>query len=216
VEALKSTGSARPSVSGVAAERVQSIVAAAEASAREIEERANQEAAVHVERIESAAADLIARASELRKQADEILGRLTAATSGVTESLRGGAEGIQAELRAMRAELGSVREARVAEPAAEPAAVEEEVQAVEEIREEPVEEPGPPDAEPEVVEEAVEQVRAKSAPAAGRAGEGARLIALNMALSGTPREETARYLRENFDVADQDDLLDEVYARAGG
>jgi DivIVA domain-containing protein len=40
---------------------------------------------------------------------------------------------------------------------------------------------------------------------------GARLIALNMALSGTPREETDRYLAENFELADRDQLLDEVY-----
>jgi DivIVA domain-containing protein len=44
---------------------------------------------------------------------------------------------------------------------------------------------------------------------------GARLIALNMALSGTPREETARYLAENFTLADPEALLDDVYNRAG-
>jgi DivIVA domain-containing protein len=44
---------------------------------------------------------------------------------------------------------------------------------------------------------------------------GARLIALNMALSGTPREETARYLEEHFALPDPDALLDDVYARAG-
>jgi DivIVA domain-containing protein len=43
---------------------------------------------------------------------------------------------------------------------------------------------------------------------------GARLIALNMALSGTPREETARYLAEHFSLADTEALLDDVYARA--
>jgi hypothetical protein len=43
---------------------------------------------------------------------------------------------------------------------------------------------------------------------------GARLIALNMALSGTPREETARYLAEHFQLADADALLDDVYERA--
>ncbi len=50
--------------------------------------------------------------------------------------------------------------------------------------------------------------------AAQQAGdaEGARLIALNMALNGTPREETARYLSENFHLADAGGLLDEVYA----
>jgi DivIVA domain-containing protein len=44
---------------------------------------------------------------------------------------------------------------------------------------------------------------------------GARLIALNMALSGTPREETARYLAEHFTLADPEALLDDVYERAG-
>jgi len=46
----------------------------------------------------------------------------------------------------------------------------------------------------------------------GGDAEGARLIALNMALNGTPREETARYLSENFHLADAGGLLDEVYA----
>jgi DivIVA domain-containing protein len=44
---------------------------------------------------------------------------------------------------------------------------------------------------------------------------GARLIALNMALSGTSREEPAAYLAEHFELADPDALLDDVYARAG-
>ena len=35
-----------------------------------------------------------------------------------------------------------------------------------------------------------------------------------MALSGTPREETARYLAEHFDLADAEALLDDVYDRA--
>ena len=46
--------------------------------------------------------------------------------------------------------------------------------------------------------------------------EGARLIALNMALNGTPREEPARYLSENFQRADAGGLLDEVYASVEG
>ncbi|HEY2317246.1 MAG TPA: DivIVA domain-containing protein [Solirubrobacteraceae bacterium] len=59
--------------------------------------------------------------------------------------------------------------------------------------------PGPSDAE----------------PAHHGDAEGARLIALNMALNGTPREETARYLSENFQLADAGGLLDEVYASVG-
>jgi DivIVA domain-containing protein len=44
---------------------------------------------------------------------------------------------------------------------------------------------------------------------------GARLIALNMALSGSTREDTARYLAEHFGLAEPEALLDDVYARAG-
>ena len=46
--------------------------------------------------------------------------------------------------------------------------------------------------------------------------EGARLIALNMALNGTPREETDRYLAENFRLGNRSTLLDEVYASIEG
>jgi DivIVA domain-containing protein len=53
-------------------------------------------------------------------------------------------------------------------------------------------------------------------PPAGNGDEaGARLIALNMALSGTPREETARYLADNYALEDAEGLLDDVYERAG-
>jgi small-conductance mechanosensitive channel len=65
--------------------------------------------------------------------------------------------------------------------------------------------------------EAAEEEHAPQ-PAGGRSirgAEGARLIALNMALNGTPRDETARYLEQNFDLENQDELLDEVYARVG-
>jgi DivIVA domain-containing protein len=44
---------------------------------------------------------------------------------------------------------------------------------------------------------------------------GARLVALNMALEGTPREETARFLAEHYELRDVDALLDDVYASAG-
>ena len=81
--------------------------------------------------------------------------------------------------------------------------------------------PAAPDREPYVPEpEPLPEPRHEPEPAAtggggGAGSEGARLIALNMALNGTPREETAEYLRENFDLPDQDALLDEVYSRAG-
>jgi DivIVA domain-containing protein len=42
--------------------------------------------------------------------------------------------------------------------------------------------------------------------------DGARLIALNMALNGESREQADRYLQENFQLTDRSKLLDEVYA----
>jgi hypothetical protein len=69
---------------------------------------------------------------------------------------------------------------------------------------------------PEDVKPAAERMQTTEVqpPAAGN--EGARVIALNMALGGSSREETAAYLAENFELDDPDALLDEVYARAGG
>jgi DivIVA domain-containing protein len=58
-------------------------------------------------------------------------------------------------------------------------------------------------------------------PAPSRNGDrsddeaGARLVALNMALEGSPRDATARYLAEHYELADVDALLDEVYTSAG-
>jgi DivIVA domain-containing protein len=46
--------------------------------------------------------------------------------------------------------------------------------------------------------------------------DGARLVALNMALNGDSRDDTARYLAENFDIPDRERLLDEVYAAIEG
>jgi hypothetical protein len=72
----------------------------------------------------------------------------------------------------------------------------------------PADEAAAPPAEPEVAAPA-------DPPAANGDEAGARLIALNMALSGTPREETARYLADNYTLDDPEGLLDDVYDRAG-
>jgi ABC-type transporter Mla subunit MlaD len=66
--------------------------------------------------------------------------------------------------------------------------------------------------------ETAAEAPAEPAPEAQGDGDeaGARLTALNMALGGTPREETARYLAEHYALADPEALLDDVYDRAGG
>jgi DivIVA domain-containing protein len=46
--------------------------------------------------------------------------------------------------------------------------------------------------------------------------DGARLIALNMALNGESRDDADRYLADNFELADRQTLIDEVYAAIEG
>jgi DivIVA domain-containing protein len=105
------------------------------------------------------------------------------------------------------AEVVEVEETAIREvPADEDLETAEEA-AVDELEAEPDEEEEEAPAEP---------ARSGGGGRSIRGAEGARLIALNMALNGTPRDETARYLSQNFDLDDQDSLLDEVYARVGG
>ena len=90
----------------------------------------------------------------------------------------------------------------------------------------PAEEPATADepaAAPEIDEELIAEteklaakepeVEAPETPADPAHPEGARVLALKMALDGAPREDTARYLSENFTLEDPDGLLDEVYAK---
>jgi hypothetical protein len=56
-----------------------------------------------------------------------------------------------------------------------------------------------------------------STPAGGNDDvDGARLIALNMALNGESRERADRYLAEHFTLTDRQKLLDDVYAAIEG
>ena len=108
-------------------------------------------------------------------------------------------EGVREGVAALRAELEELRGGEAEEPAAErplPAAAEVDEELIAETEELAAKEPE--------VEPAVED---SSHP------EGARVLALKMALDGAPREDTARYLRENFTLDDPDGLLDEVYAK---
>jgi hypothetical protein len=61
---------------------------------------------------------------------------------------------------------------------------------------------------------AEEDFAAPAAPENADDEAAARITALNMALSGSPREETAAYLAEHYELADPEALLDDVYAKA--
>jgi len=59
--------------------------------------------------------------------------------------------------------------------------------------------------------EPAEPAPRESAPV-GSDLDGARLVALNMALNGESRAATERYLAEHFQLRERDKLIDEVYA----
>src|ERR1700683_2948801 len=67
-------------------------------------------------------------------------------------------------------------------------------------------------AEPAFDEQPLFSESAATSDAAAVNGDldGARLVALNIALNGDSREDTGRYLEENFAVPDRERLLDEV------
>jgi ABC-type transporter Mla subunit MlaD len=178
----------RQSSAAAAADRVRAVLEAAEQSAADLRAEASQEIEGQLARAQAVAERLSSRADEIEKA----LQRLADSVRDELSALKADLE----ELRAVKEGIGAEPPAP-APPAPEPVAAEPEPEP-----EEPVAAPAPaapaaaPPAQP---------------PAAGL--EGARVIALNMALNGSSRDETARYLSENFQLDDPDALLDEVYAR---
>jgi DivIVA domain-containing protein len=173
-------------------EQVRVILEAAESSAAELRADAARQSGDHVAQVQRAAGGMLARLDELERELASLLEALRASGERLTEGL--------AWLHEQAGELGaSTVPSEEDFAAAAPAPSPEDAAAA----------PTPsPDAATPSPEDA-----APSSPNGDEAG--ARLIALNMALSGTPREETARYLAQHFDLADADALLDDVYERAG-
>ncbi|HEX2084797.1 MAG TPA: DivIVA domain-containing protein [Solirubrobacteraceae bacterium] len=245
------------SLAQAASEQVRSIVEAAEQSAAAIERDAETQAARirsdaerEAERTDQEAVERSREhVAKVAEQTALMLQRVDAMESelgALIESLRTGANRLNADLTLLEGNMGDLYEAaggrpagartRTPEPAAPPAppsptagaattdaALEEDEAAFEEGPT-PADEPGPPPAAPQPrrVEQPAPTATEPPEPAAatgvadGGDVEGARLIALNMALNGQSREETDRYLAENFDLADRQALLDEVYESVGG
>src|SRR4051794_19789571 len=79
----------------------------------------------------------------------------------------------------------------------------------------PVEEDEEPEPEPVAVEPEPEPAPEPEPQAKPDDEEAARLVALDMALAGTPRDETEQYLAEHYTLADPGAILDDVYPLAG-
>jgi DivIVA domain-containing protein len=221
------------SIAQAASEQVRSIVEAPESSAAAIERSAQDEAARIREEAES---DARQTRDEAVGQSQEHVGKVRGATTqmlqrvdameselaGLVESLRTGANRLTADLSLLEGGMGELYDAagrgedappsgpRVIESVPRVAAAPAPAPAAEPDDEEPVDADEPEAGEELVVEEVIEVVAVE--PEGDGDTEGARLVALNMALNGTSREETDRYLAENFDLSDRAALLDEVYA----
>jgi hypothetical protein len=174
-------------------ERVRAIIDAAERSASDIRDAATADAREHVARVAEAADGLRERIDALDRDITDMLA-----------SLRGGAERLRRELDDVAAgtarlgEAGGVAETE--EPAVAPSALGATLAGT----------AGATDAEVEE-EPALEAV---AEPVRSTDVAGAKMVALNWAIEGRPREETDGYLAENYDLPDRAALLDEVYALA--
>jgi DivIVA domain-containing protein len=203
-------------VSSAAAEQVRAVIAAAEASAAEIVGAAEREARELREQAKAAARGARAMASrEQRDRAERVAGA-SGATLARLDALRH-------ELTALLDALGRPDPAALQPPAnAGP-------RAADSVAERPpaaeptdpdrlVPDPDAPDVappKPEDPDRIVPDPEAPEPPAGDDDAEaGARLVALEMALSGAAREEADGYLAEHFPLGDRAALLDEVYAAA--
>jgi DivIVA domain-containing protein len=215
-----------------ASEQVRLIVEAAEQSANDIEREADLEA----RRIRQEAREAAEKArTDAGQQAREHIQRVSEAASsmlervdametelrGLLDGVRSGATRITSDLSLLQTAVGELRGATggVFEP--EPAGA-GRAAAPASLAAAPGASAEPAVAAPEPVAAYDDLDGEEPAAAGGSASaerpadeEGARLIALNMALNGTPREETEQYLEENFDLSDASGLLDDVYAQAG-
>jgi cell division septum initiation protein DivIVA len=229
IEELKSTARRRSeSLAESAAEQVRSIVEAAESSAgqirtdadkdaREIRREARNEAKQSREEATAQAGQYVANVSTATSATLERLDAIEQELGTMLEGLRTSVTRASSDLQLLENHLVEVRDAVSPRPAFE----------LEEPEPEPVATyeppPSPPAPEPEPRYDEPETTVAEDfelAPAAepdfGDDAEGARLIALNMALNGTPREEVDRYLSENFDLNDRAGLIEEVYTSVEG
>jgi ABC-type transporter Mla subunit MlaD len=182
-----SAGREKQSAAAAAGERVRAVLEAAEQSAADLRAEAARDIEAQLAKAQAVAERLGARADEIER------------------SLQSLADGIRDELASLKADLEELRAVGegIASAPDEPAPAEEEPEP---------EEPEPDEVPPE--EPTPEKAAAAAEAPAG--AEGARVIALNMALNGSSREETAHYLSENFELDDPEALLDEVYARVSG
>ncbi|HEX4467254.1 MAG TPA: hypothetical protein VH025_08695 [Solirubrobacteraceae bacterium] len=236
-----SDGGGQASLASTAGTQVQSILAAAESAAAELERDADDDAR---STREEAARDAASTREKAINQARGQVAFVTKATAALlerinsmdtevatlVESVRTSAGRLSADLGAVEQNMGELYDAAAGNDitravAGEPAQPSVPTPAPagpstpQLSRPTPPSSPAtpeqpptpPPLSPPETTEPEVHLD--PEAPAADNGDlDGARLIALNMALNGESREDADRYLAANFELADRGKLVDEVFA----
>jgi DivIVA domain-containing protein len=222
------------SLAATASSQVQSIIAAAETAAAEVESEAREAARATREAADRDASatreEAIAKArahgaavSEATTALLERVGSMDAQATALVDSLRAGADRLAADLAALEANMGELYDA--ASGTTTTRAVAGEEQALRTIPAPPHPLSPPESTQPGVhldpdapAGEAAAPAPSPSAASPATSGDldGARLVALNMALNGESRADTDRYLAENFELPDRTKLIDEVYAAIEG
>ncbi|HTA12673.1 MAG TPA: hypothetical protein VK765_04560 [Solirubrobacteraceae bacterium] len=227
------TGGTDMSVASSAGTHVQSILQAAETAAAEIErhalenarqvrESADRDAERTREEAIERARQHVTAVAQVTARLVEHVGSMDGEVGALVESLRAGAGRLAADLSAVEGGMSELYDAAAGrgDVAVEP----EQPRQFE--AEPPQQQPQPQQFEPPAQTRAFESELDSAlagAPAAQGGGEGgagdldgARLIALNMALNGESRADTERFLAENFDLTDRLKLIDEVYSAIEG
>ncbi len=237
VEELKRSARRRTeTLASTASEQVRAIVEAAETSAAELQRQAEEEAReIRAEATGEAestreqaagqAREYVAKVSESTTVMLQRLDSMESELGALVESLRTGSHRLNADLQLLEGNLTEVSEAVAPRPrfeselsAAPPSVVEEphERDLFEEQTDADVQATEGYDTLVDEPDPLADAPLAEEAPRGTDDTESARLIALNMALNGTARDETDRYLAENFRLDDRRGLLDEVYASVEG
>jgi vacuolar-type H+-ATPase subunit H len=168
------------------AERLAAIVEAAERAAVTVIDDAEKQAQQHLE--------------QARVEADRILADRVASMVDLTDSLVAQAAAIRDQSKQLLASLAEAKRRIATEGGVEIAAVETPA--------EPVRAPHLSAVEP-VAESAMEPTELRAAKGEG-SGAGARLLATQMAVSGSSREEIAARLRNGFEIEDTASILNAI------
>jgi hypothetical protein len=249
-----SDGSGRTTLAATAGTQVQSILAAAEATAADLEreaadsarttrEEADRDAARTREQAIAQARAHVAAVAQATAVLLERVGSMDAQVGALVESVRAGADRLATDLSAVEANMSELYDAAAGQTVTRAVAGESSARPSVPVPPAPAhpahpasqlagEAPTPPPIPTPPSGAAAPQVRHAQTeppplsppeaaepdvhvdPEAPENGDldGARLIALNMALNGESREDADRYLAENFQLADRQRLIDEVYA----